>query len=298
MLTSPPLNAVFIGRFQPPHQAHLASIVYALTKAPHILILLGSANMAPSIKNPLNASERVNLLQQGLTEMNIDLQRVQFQGLPDHFDAEAWATDVRQAAIQAFGPQTPVALVGFEKDLSSAYLNWFPDWERIFTPETPSLSATHIRRAWLTEQTLPKDLPTATKLFLKAKRHTPFFQRLQQEWQAIEQQQYTEPQQEQLWFNATATHIQLHQRHHAIGQGLWELPRDSSKSKVKVQAVFEHPARSLLGPLSAQVICSQPIHHEASQWLRLDWACRNPRRFFADHHVILQTMLAKCSSSP
>lgn len=298
MPTSPPPNAVFIGRFQPPHQAHLASIVYALTKAPRILILVGSANMAPSIKNPFSAFERIALLQQALTEMNVDLQRIQFQGLPDRFDAEAWAIDVHQAAIQAFGPQAPVALVGFEKDLSSAYFNWFPNWERIYTPETPNLSATHIRRTWLTEQILPEDLPTATRQFLNAKRHTPFFQRLQQEWQAVKQQKHLEPKQEQLWLNVTATHIQLHQRHHAIGHGLWELPRSSNDSGVKVQAVFEHPARSLLGPVSAHVFYGQPIHYQASQWLRLNWVFKNPRRFFDDHYTILHKILDKCSYSP
>ncbi|MCE4627849.1 MAG: nicotinamide-nucleotide adenylyltransferase [Desulfurococcales archaeon] len=51
------------GRFQPPHQGHLATISQALELADEVIIVIGSAQDSFSIKNPLTAGERFMLLE-------------------------------------------------------------------------------------------------------------------------------------------------------------------------------------------------------------------------------------------
>ncbi|MFC6659715.1 MFS transporter [Deinococcus multiflagellatus] len=58
--------AVYIGRFQPPHAAHLHTMRAALAGHGQLLVLLGSANLARSVKNPWSAAERARLIRRAL----------------------------------------------------------------------------------------------------------------------------------------------------------------------------------------------------------------------------------------
>ncbi len=51
------------GRFQPPHEGHLHTIMYALELAEQVIIVIGSAQDSFSLKNPLTAGERFMLLE-------------------------------------------------------------------------------------------------------------------------------------------------------------------------------------------------------------------------------------------
>ena len=53
-----PKIGVFIGRLQPLHNAHLAVIQLALSEVDHLIIVLGSACQAKTIKNPWTTDER------------------------------------------------------------------------------------------------------------------------------------------------------------------------------------------------------------------------------------------------
>ena len=44
-------DLIFIGRFQPPHNVHLAVLQHALTQARRVVIVLGSANKPRSPRN-------------------------------------------------------------------------------------------------------------------------------------------------------------------------------------------------------------------------------------------------------
>ncbi|MFC6617834.1 adenylyltransferase/cytidyltransferase family protein [Deinococcus radiophilus] len=180
-------HALYIGRFQPPHHAHLASALAALEHSSQLTLALGSANLARSIKNPWTPAEREELWRLALAAAGADLGRVRFCALPDRFDAERWAADVRGL----FAPGDPVTLVGYVKDDSSAYLHWFPGWERLVLPELEGgISATELRRAYFLEgpdsPLLPGHLPAATLPWLHDWANTPDYARLQVEWQAVD----------------------------------------------------------------------------------------------------------------
>ena len=55
-------NGLFIGRFQvpTPHAGHRSVLSQAASQCEHLLILVGSANSCPSIKNPWSIRYRIN----------------------------------------------------------------------------------------------------------------------------------------------------------------------------------------------------------------------------------------------
>ncbi len=128
-MTDDPEYAVYIGRFQPFHYAHEATLDYALSQAKKVIIVIGSANQPRSVKNPFTAEERIKMITRTLRHS--DLFRVQFIEMPDFVDDnEGWVRTLTYRVTQ-ITKDASVALVGFEKDASSFYLKLFPHWEFI-----------------------------------------------------------------------------------------------------------------------------------------------------------------------
>ncbi|RJF69077.1 ADP-ribose pyrophosphatase [Deinococcus cavernae] len=292
-------GAVFVGRFQPPHHAHVSTVLAALDAAPHVLVLLGSANLARSVKNPFTAQERHAMFAAALAQRGADLHRVTFRPLPDRFDADLWAADVRAVAAQVFGPDARVALVGFEKDASTGYLQWFPGWTRLVTPEEPGLNATDIRAALFTRQPLPGGLPGPVLDFLRQFPQGRGFPRLVREWQAVQAARAAAgpgPHRELRWLDVRGPDLTLHQRTQDIGQGLWELPGRPlvvGEGVPEGATVFDHPSRSLVVPSAAYVLRAAAPPEYPGERVAIAHALLRPRKFFEDHHVILTRMLGR-----
>ncbi|AFZ71163.1 cytidyltransferase-related enzyme [Caldisphaera lagunensis DSM 15908] len=53
---------IFPGRFQPLHIGHIKAIEYALSISKEIIIVVGSAQESYTIKNPLTAGERIEII--------------------------------------------------------------------------------------------------------------------------------------------------------------------------------------------------------------------------------------------
>ncbi|WP_261664184.1 adenylyltransferase/cytidyltransferase family protein [Deinococcus sp. Marseille-Q6407] len=296
--TPEPQQALYIGRFQPPHHAHVASALAALEHAPRLTLGLGSANLARSIKNPWTPQERAELWQLALTEAGIDVERVRFCPLPDRFDAERWAADVRGL----FAPGEKVLLVGYEKDDSSAYLHWFPGWTRLVLPELEGgISATELRRAYFLEgphsPLLAQHLPAATLPWLQRWAQAPDYARLQAEWAAVAAAQAAAPgdsRREQLWLWQAGADIHLRVRHDPIGDGLWELPGVGLPAgNAGVGTLYSGGGRTLTGETLSWVEQAAPPAELRGDLLRvpLAEALANPRQFYADHAVILEKLL-------
>lgn len=285
---------MYVGRFQPPHAAHVASVLAALEAAPRVLVLLGSANLARSVKNPFTPAEREVMFRAALTDAGADLRRVTFRPLPDRFDADLWAADVRAAAAEVFGPGASVGLVGFEKDASSSYLRWFPGWQRVNVPETPGLNATDIRTALFEGAPLPAGLPRPVSGALGRFAHTPTCARLRREWTAVGQERAALPPgtvlQEERWLHVMDGRVWLTHRLGPIGQGLWALPgRVLPPGEVALpgDATFDHPARALVTRTVAQIRLGAPPPGFQVVPVRLEVALSRPRLFHEDHSVIL-----------
>ena len=281
--------AVYIGRFQPPHRAHLNTMQGALERHAHLLVLPGSANLARSVKNPWSAPERVRMIRAALAGAGADLRRVRFAPLPDEFDANLWAAGVR-AAVGTRG----AVLVGFEKDATSSYLRWFPEWEAEASPVTPGLNATDLRRAYFTGGPVG-DVPDAVQAALETFRQTRTFRRLWAEYAAVGAERTrlagdTLPLREVRHCHIAGNHVWLRRRSGPIGRGLWELPGrwlDPGEVPPPGARVFGHPSRSLVLPSEAHVLPS-PGGGEA---VPLAWALTHPRHFFEDHGVIVRRLL-------
>lgn len=137
---------VYIGRFQPFHRGHLATLKLALQLGNTVVVALGSVQDSRTKKNPFTAIERVQMIQSCLGVD--DILRLRFIGLYDNLASdEDWAKQVKEKTQEVLGdrPKATICLIGVHKDDSSRYLDWFPDWKFVEGPTTELLNATDIR---------------------------------------------------------------------------------------------------------------------------------------------------------
>lgn len=80
-------NALFIGRFQPPHKGHEAAIKSILNSHKRLLIAIGSSNKSRTKENPLSAKERLFLLKKMLPAKN---KKISFAFVPDSPSDKKW----------------------------------------------------------------------------------------------------------------------------------------------------------------------------------------------------------------
>lgn len=238
MTTAPlPIElAVVIGRFQPWHNGHAALLRQALTCAPKVAIVIGSAHRARSAKNPFTFDERVAMISASLPEAACAC--VSFIPVRDYFDDERWSAHVQQAVEALVDEGAEIALVGHFKDDSSYYLNHFPQWQLVPVPREGLVDATALRRVLFeADHTSPaldalaSDVPPAVLQYLKAWALLPHCARLAEEHAVILQTRAA-------WactpyppiFTTvdavvqTAGHVLLIRRGAAPGKGLWALP--------------------------------------------------------------------------
>jgi len=113
----------FIGRMQPYHIAHAATVEKAKTLADNVCVLKGSANKPRSPKNPWLFQEIEHMIH---ISSGAD---VLVQPVNDHNSDPEWIADVdRQMndAIVKFGANpNRIAIIGMKKDKSTYYLNHF-----------------------------------------------------------------------------------------------------------------------------------------------------------------------------
>lgn len=137
--------AVLIGRFQPPHISHKAIIDRARAKADNVIVFVGSANRARSQRNPFEDIERIEMC-----KLMFGTHKIQYFPLnDDDYAMNDWVESVRSKVYEFTGSRVlrvppSVALMGTEKDASSWYLRFFPDWKRIEV-DADILHATDLR---------------------------------------------------------------------------------------------------------------------------------------------------------
>lgn len=146
--------AVFIGRFQPFHIGHEASVREALNIADEVLVLIGDTGGHRTIKDPWTIGQRDQMLRSCFSEADND--RITVLGQWDSPNNWEWIAKVHDA-VNCVGTfkDSDVILLGHEKDNSSSYLTWFPEWDRLDTGHlfsktalslTEVIDATEIRR--------------------------------------------------------------------------------------------------------------------------------------------------------
>lgn len=147
--------AVYIGRFQPMHNGHLNIIKDALNdkeaNIKHLIILIGSSNKARDIKNPFTFEERKDLIENILDAYQFNKPNpVKVTILPIHdyiYSNQKWISEVQLAikkATHGLVPNKNIYLLGRIKDKSSAYMHYFPQYERLITKADNVISANDV----------------------------------------------------------------------------------------------------------------------------------------------------------
>ena len=154
--------AVFVGRFQPIHIGHQHVIDEALKRAERLILLIGSADGARSIRNPFSYAERVAMLEE-VYRHELDSGRILLRPIPDRlYNDQAWIAEAQRivtetvldvgnrGGVHLHGTNDfRIALAGYKKDGTSFYLKMFPDWHQIDIPsQFGTLSSGEIRKEY------------------------------------------------------------------------------------------------------------------------------------------------------
>lgn len=141
-------TAVIVGRWQIFHKGHETLLKTALSLAPQVIVVIGSAYRSRNPQNPFNWEERRSMILSTLSEQDKD--RVRFLPVRDYFDDDRWnaavSAGVKQLTLGSdnFG----VALVGFKKDHSSYYLDNFHSWGWTSVEPDVDIDATALRNVY------------------------------------------------------------------------------------------------------------------------------------------------------
>ena len=82
-------RALFVGRFQPFHKGHEYALNYILSKEDEVIIAIGSSQENFTLKNPLTAGERVEIIWYYLKKKGLT-NRVLITVIPDINNNRLW----------------------------------------------------------------------------------------------------------------------------------------------------------------------------------------------------------------
>jgi bifunctional NMN adenylyltransferase/nudix hydrolase len=155
---------VYIGRFTPFHLGHAHVLRQALNNSKLVIVLLGSAYLARSLKNPFTFIERRRIIESWVSAEIMagtiphDAE-IHFAPLRDFtYNNALWIrnvqekvkTIVRDVALRTNQILTDIRVTGSDRDESTWYLNAFPQWKKALVETfrhdgTGDLSATEVR---------------------------------------------------------------------------------------------------------------------------------------------------------
>lgn len=88
-------KGLFIGRFQPFHKGHLATVKFALGRVDQLIIVVGSAQKSHEPRNPFTAGERIRMIKESLdADGEADVRRILIIPVPDTDVHSLWTRHV------------------------------------------------------------------------------------------------------------------------------------------------------------------------------------------------------------
>ena len=229
---------IYIGRFQPVHSGHVHVIREALKISKNLIIVLGSHQKAPDIRNPLPTRMRIQLIKASLTPD--ERERVEFAPQVDHtYNDDRWIASI-QASVNTLihrkftADPINIGIVGYEKDHTSFYLRKFPQYEFVKVPPLNMQNSTDFRRAIFERNTnLLHSYCQNTEVFniLAEWMKSEDFDRLEAEWLHVKdyKEQWAKSPYAPTFVTVDAVirqsgHLLVVTRKAMPGAGLWALP--------------------------------------------------------------------------
>lgn len=277
-------TAVIVGRWQLFHKGHETLLQAALATAAQVIVVIGSARRSRDVRNPFNWEERQAMVQAALAPA--DRQRVQFLPVRDYFDDARWNAAVRDGVGQLTGGNGPVTLVGFRKDHTSYYLDYFPNWASQSVAQEVDVDATALRNVFFEGQdpdarlaVLRPYVSAGVLAYLQAWSRLPVYAQRVVEQQVVVQ--YRKKWSGDAYLTADAVvvasgHVLLIRRGGEVGHGQWALPggfvdknerfytaalrelheetgfktlESTMRQALQASQIFDHPLRSARGRL-------------------------------------------------
>jgi bifunctional NMN adenylyltransferase/nudix hydrolase len=175
--------ALYIGRFHPLHPGHEGVMEDAFRKGRKVIVAHGSAGAALNVHDPFTAAMRRRMF---IARFRKEYRegRLIFITLYDHpYENGAWHKEVLDKVNRVIAndnnPTATVGLVGFLKDQSSDYLNWFPNWTSLVVSEQiGSMNATDIRESYFRDRSIDPILHRTVAHQLKKFKRTASYRRL------------------------------------------------------------------------------------------------------------------------
>lgn len=236
---------VFVGRFQPFHNEHKRIIDIALQKSKNVLVLVGSAGKARTIRNPFTFEERGDMIR-GSFDTRDQLNLIIKPLYDKTYNDAAWIKQVQTVVLDialnvanngssfhASGyNDIKVGLIGASKDNTSYYLKMFPQYKSVNVEIENDLHATDIRNAFLCNSVIPTvGVPDNVAIFmrefvktdthLQLRSEINFVYAYQKQWDAAP---YPVKHATVDSVVEQSGHILLVKRKAEPGKGLWALP--------------------------------------------------------------------------
>jgi len=274
---------IYIGRFQPPHLAHIQLIKQAAEQSNHVLVLVGSANQPRTIKNPWSWQERAKMIEMSLPCDVTDNMLI--RPLHDHmYNDQEWVKQVQNViASLGYTADQKIGIIGHSKDESSYYLKLFPQWEAIDVDNIEDIHASDIRDAYFDESIksadfdlrIGRNLPSGIHDYLKAFQLTEDYEKLVREYmfnKAYKEAWAAAPY-EPTFVTVDAVvvqsgHILLVRRRAEPGKGLYAMPggflnpnekiKDAVIRELREETKIKVPDPVLRGSVKAREVYDKP----------------------------------------
>jgi bifunctional NMN adenylyltransferase/nudix hydrolase len=275
--------AVFIGRFEPFHLGHLATLERALESAAHVAVLIGSAEAPRSGKNPWSYGEREVMIRAALGRT---AARASLRPLRDHlYNENAWIAEVQEQVAQVaasfnLGGDAKIGLFGHSKDASSYYLKAFPQWDLNDVASVPLLSASELRRHLFSQdegalRLIEANVSAPVFEMIRAFRETEGYRQSLDEFRHLESYRAAWAQAPYPPIFVTADALVVHSGHVLLvkrkaqpGKGLWALPggfvqqgepvREAAIRELREETRLKIPAPVLRGSQRGEKVFDHP----------------------------------------